>query len=42
MRIGVATEVEAMYKPIEEVWIKNENGELVKVEDDKDDNTAQE
>ena len=42
MRIGVATEVEAMYKPIEEVWIKNENGELVKVEDDEDDNTAQE
>lgn len=41
MRIGVATEVEAMYKPIEEVWIRNENGELVKVEDDEDDNTAQ-
>lgn len=42
MRIGVATEVEAIYKPIEEVWIRNENGKLVKVEDDEDDDTTQE
>lgn len=42
MRIGVATEAEAIYESVEEVWLRGENGELIKMEDDEDDNTEEE
>lgn len=42
MRIGVATEMEALYEPVEEVWIRGENGELIKMEDDEDEDATQE